>query len=178
MPYLIDGPNLIGRHPRLSLADPDDERDLLKILADYAHHTRRKLIVFFDRGQPGSRPQRHGSLEVRFVSAPRTADEALLDYLRRVPDPRNWRVVTSDRRVAAHARQARAICLSAEEFLESLSTLRQQPGAGGQGSESGDTKEIEEWLRAFEARRTERRGGEPAEGAVGPDGIEPSTHSL
>ena len=87
MPYLIDGHNLIGRHPGLSLADPDDERELLKLLADYARRSRRKLVVFFDRGQTGSRPQRHGSLEVHFVPSARTADDALLDYLRRLPGP-------------------------------------------------------------------------------------------
>ncbi len=35
MPILIDGHNLIGRMPALSLADPDDERQLLALLLSY-----------------------------------------------------------------------------------------------------------------------------------------------
>ncbi|OGO48955.1 MAG: hypothetical protein A2Z30_02450 [Chloroflexi bacterium RBG_16_64_43] len=159
MPYLIDGHNLIGRHPGLSLADPDDERDLLKLLADHARRSRRKLVVFFDRGQTGSRPQRHGSLEVHFVPSPRTADDALLDYLRRLPDPRNWRVVTSDRRVAAQARQHGAVIISADEFLRSMRAASPPPGGAGQESQvivrTSEADDIEGWLRAFERRDPE-----------------------
>jgi hypothetical protein len=156
MPYLIDGHNLIGRHPTLSLADPDDERELLKLLADFARRSRRKLVVFFDRGQPGSRPQRHGSLEVRFVAPGRTADDALLDYLRKLPDPRNWRVVTSDRRVAAQSRQHGAQVISADEFLRSLHAASLAAGASRDveaGAGAIEADDIEEWLRAFQQRR-------------------------
>ena len=159
MPYLIDGHNLIGRHPALSLADPDDERELLKLLADYARRSRRKLVVFFDRGQTGSRPQRLGSLEVHFVPSGRSADAALLDYLRRLPDPRNWRVVTSDRRVATQARQHGAVVISADEFLRSMHAASPPPaqaGQDGQGSaRTSEADDIEEWLRAFERRPPE-----------------------
>jgi hypothetical protein len=159
MPYLIDGHNLIGRHPELSLADPDDERELLKLLADYARRSRRTLVIFFDRGQPGSRPQRHGSLEVHFVPSARTADDALLDYLGKLPDPRNWRVVTSDRRVAAQARHHGAVVISADEFLRSMRAVSPPPGRAshdGQGSaRTSEADDIEEWLRAFERRRPE-----------------------
>ncbi len=178
MPYLIDGHNLIGRHPRLSLADPDDERALLTLLASEARRTRRKMIVFFDRGQAGSRPQRMGPLEVRFVSVPRSADEALLDYLRRVPDRRNWRVVTSDRRVAAHARQLGATIISADEFLQTMQPADDRESARGEGSREGTVTIDEDLLRAFEQRGLAREGDGPDADEVGPDGIEPSTHSL
>ncbi len=178
MPYLIDGHNLIGRHPTLSLADPDDERELLKLLAEYARRSRRKLVVFFDRGQPGSRPQRHGSLEVRFIPSGRTADDALLDYLRRVPDRGNWRVVSSDRRVTAQARHIGAVVLSADEFLQ----VMESAGTGRSGHRADATESAtaidEDLLRAFEQRRAADDQQAPAGGEVGPDGIEPSTHSL
>jgi predicted RNA-binding protein with PIN domain len=178
MPYLIDGHNLIGRHPRLSLADPDDERALLTLLASEARRTRRKMIIFFDRGQAGSRPQRMGLLEVRFVSPPRSADQALLDYLRRVPDRRNWRVVTSDRQVATHARHLGASILSADEFLQTMQPTDSRGSARREGAREDTPAIDEDLLRAFEQRGAARQGDAPDGDEVGPDGIEPSTHSL
>ncbi len=178
MPYLIDGHNLIGRHPQLSLADPDDERALLALLAAEARRVRRKMIVFFDRGQTGSRPQRMGALEVRFVAPPRSADEALLDYLRRVPDRGNWRVVSSDRRVTAQARHMGAVVLSADEFLQGMESKDTGRSGHGGDAKEGATAIDEDLLRAFEQRHAAPEGDAPPESEVGPDGIEPSTHSL
>ena len=62
MPYLIDGHNLIGSLPGLSLADPEDERKLLDRLQGYARRSRRRMIVFFDQGNPIYRNPRRGGV--------------------------------------------------------------------------------------------------------------------
>jgi hypothetical protein len=46
MPYLIDGHNLIGRFPGISLEDPEDERKLLEVLEIFARFSRHKVVVF------------------------------------------------------------------------------------------------------------------------------------
>ena len=51
MPLLVDGHNLIGQVPGLSLADADDEAQLVQLLRRYSTAKRgRQVVVVFDRG--------------------------------------------------------------------------------------------------------------------------------
>ena len=50
MPILIDGHNLIGRLPAISLQDPDDEDKLVRLLKSYQARTGKSLTVVFDAG--------------------------------------------------------------------------------------------------------------------------------
>ena len=78
MPYIIDGHNLIGAIPGLSLADLDDEHALIHRLSEYARSHQRSITVYFDRGFLAA-PQisNAGRVKVRFVRPPRTADDAI-----------------------------------------------------------------------------------------------------
>src|SRR5690349_6227976 len=98
MPYLIDGHNLIGQMPGLSLADPDDEQRLIAQLRAYLSRVNKKATVIFDKGLPGgggkwSTP----ALEVRFAPHPKTADDLIKDRLLRERNPRGLVVVSGDR---------------------------------------------------------------------------------
>ncbi|MGD9375749.1 MAG: NYN domain-containing protein, partial [Anaerolineae bacterium] len=48
MPILIDGHNLVGKLPVLSLQDPDDEQKLIELLRSYQARTGKEVIVVFD----------------------------------------------------------------------------------------------------------------------------------
>ena len=50
MPILIDGHNLIGRLPAISLQDPDDEEKLARMLSSYRARTGKSITVVFDPG--------------------------------------------------------------------------------------------------------------------------------
>ena len=51
MHYLIDGHNLIGALPDISLEDPDDEVKLILVLRSWAvARRRREVTVIFDGG--------------------------------------------------------------------------------------------------------------------------------
>jgi uncharacterized protein len=148
MPYLIDGHNLIGRFPGISLADPEDERKLLEVLAVYARFSRRKAVIFFDRGIPGAGPALRAGRMVtaHFVPPPRNADDAILDYLRALRDPRSWTVVSSDSEVRERARRTGAKVVSAEEFARDVvAAVRTRE----KEKPSEAPKDIEEWLRLF-----------------------------
>jgi predicted RNA-binding protein with PIN domain len=148
MPYLIDGHNLIGRFPGIELSDPEDERKMLEVLAVYARHSRRKAVVFFDRGMPGARPHLRAGrmITAHFVPSPRKADDAILDYLRECRDARRYTVVSSDSEVRDRARRAGAKVISSEEFArEVLASVR----TGEKEKPSEAPKDIEEWLRLF-----------------------------
>jgi len=147
VPYLIDGHNLIGRFPGLSLTDPEDERKLLDLLERFANRTRRRMVVFFDRGVSPSAPLSRGPVEVRFIRPPRQADEALVDYLRRLPDPQNWTVVTSDRQLARRAVARSARVLPSEQFSQHI--VRALDSKSKSRLPHGDTPDLDEWIDLF-----------------------------
>jgi predicted RNA-binding protein with PIN domain len=146
MPYLIDGHNLIGVFPGLSLADPEDERHLVEILSRYATKKRRRMIVFFDAGQVGGGMPHRGNLEMRFIVPPRTADDAILDFLRRERNPRAYTAVTSDARLGAAIRGLGARLIDSRTFSRSVQTTL---SLGTKGSDSTSTDDLDEWLTLF-----------------------------
>jgi len=130
MPYLIDGHNLIGAFPGMALSDPDDEHQLLRILERFGHATRRKVVVFFDRGQPGMGPlSRAGSMvRAHFVPPPQQADDAILEFLRGRKDARHYTIVSSDTKVCDRSRRAGAKVVSSQEFAREVRDRLRQAG--------------------------------------------------
>lgn len=155
MPYLIDGHNLIGQMPGLRLDDPDDEQKLVMLLRRYLARARKTGTVVFDRGDPAARRSLSSrTLNVLFAAPPRTADDALLDRLRRERNPRAWTLVTSDARLAALARQSGATVRDAASFAREVARAAARPAPGRpQPKEAGLTEaEVAEWEQAFKDR--------------------------
>ncbi len=148
MPYLIDGHNLIGAFPGLALSDPEDERKLLEVLEEFGRFSRRKMVVYFDRGRPGTNPQFLSGRMVKahFIPPPRRADDAILEFLRGRKDARHFTVVSSDSEIRSQARRAGAKILSSEEFARELRAVSHSPGKEKPPEEP---KDIEIWLDLF-----------------------------
>ncbi len=62
MPLLIDGHNLIGHSPDLSLSDPNDEAKLIARLRRYVARTDRQVTVVFDTNPTGRASSRSSML--------------------------------------------------------------------------------------------------------------------
>ena len=106
MPYLIDGHNLIGQMHGLSLADPDDEAKLVRLVKRFCSRRRKQAVIIFDRGLPAGRSSLSGAnVEVRFASEASTADAVVRSRLQGLRDVRNWTLVTSDASLAEAARR-------------------------------------------------------------------------
>jgi predicted RNA-binding protein with PIN domain len=151
MPFLIDGHNLIGAFPGLNLSDPEDERQLLGILEEYGRLSRRKFVVYFDRGQTGMGPLSTSGRMVKahFIPPPRRADDAILDFLHGRKDASHFTVVSSDSEVCVRARRSGAKVISAEQFVRELQAPLE---ADRTEKPSGNPDEIEDWLRLFEKK--------------------------
>jgi predicted RNA-binding protein with PIN domain len=151
MPYLIDGHNLIGQTPGLSLADPDDERQLVELLRAYMIRARKKGAVFFDNGQPGGSGNWTNSvLEVVFARASSSADDLIRQRLSRDKNPRGLIVVSSDQAVAQAAQAAHARVQSSAEFARQMTN---QPPTLQKKEASLTKEEILEWEKVFRRRR-------------------------
>jgi predicted RNA-binding protein with PIN domain len=153
MHWLIDGHNLIGQLPGLQLSDPDDEEKLLEYLIRFRARTRDKITVFFDPGgsyQSGHK-RKHGGITVQFAPSGKTADQLIVNRLRRVKNQQAVRVVSSDQAVQTAARLAGVQAVKAADFGRQL-----LGGSGGVSSDPGSqpdvnlsANEINEWLDLF-----------------------------
>jgi uncharacterized protein len=125
MLYLVDGHNLIGKLPGLSLQDIDDEMQLVGWLLTFCQKQRKEVEVFFDQAPSGTQPRRQsGRVTAHFVRQNRTADQAIQERLIQLGKAaRNVIVVSSDRQVQASARYAHARVLSSEDFARVLISL-------------------------------------------------------
>ncbi|MBM3122283.1 MAG: NYN domain-containing protein [Chloroflexi bacterium] len=152
MPHLIDGHNLIP-HTGLKLADPNDEGKLTAMLLRYFARTGRSGTVYFDgkaSGAPAGGSSRH--LTVRFVAAPRTADDAIRAHLARLgAEARNWVVVSNDQAVRQAATRAGARAVTSSDFARDLRSAASP--AADEKPEGGLTPdELDEFERLFRDR--------------------------
>jgi predicted RNA-binding protein with PIN domain len=152
MPILIDGHNLIGRMEALSLQDPDDEEQLVRLLVSYRARTGRSLTVVFDPGAATSLAQtsRVGGIEIVFAASGSSADQVIARRVRKSRNPASWLVITSDHQLAAEVTAHGARVRSASAFAGQL----QQPA--DRKTEKDDPPltpdEVEAWLALFEHR--------------------------
>lgn len=147
MPYLVDGHNLIGKIPGMSLSDIDDELELCRRLEAFCRQVRRKAEVYFDGAPPGSsRSRKVGMLTAHFVRQGKSADAAIEERLERMGGAAGgWTVVSSDQRVQRAALKAHARAVSAEEFLQ----IMEGAGAAKSAGEKPETGNVEDWLKVF-----------------------------
>ncbi len=166
MQYLIDGHNLIGKMPTLRLDDPHDEAKLLEYLRSYRAKTGHHLTVIFDAGQgyQGGRSKSGGGITVTFARSGQTADQLIMQRLRKVKNPQATMVVTSDREIQRVAKNTRVRVVDAYIFSQQLltgsassskgktSTLDDEPDEGKQANINLSADEVDEWLRLFKAK--------------------------
>lgn len=145
MPLIIDGHNLIGKTPGLSLQDPDDEAQLVVRLSRHGRRLRKQMLVVFDGA--GSRGEGlTGSSWVKAQFAAGNADDAIVSRLRKLSDRANYTVVTSDRDLAQRVERLGARVQSSEAFSREM-----QASEAGLEREESDVspEEIAEWLEMF-----------------------------
>lgn len=159
MPILIDGHNLIGHLPTISLADEDDEAQLVLLLRKYAARKRvRRVVVVFDHGTYAHPSHLNGyGVECHFTHSPQDADRELMRRIRAIKQVGSWQVVTSDRAVAGEARARKIIVIPSPQFAAQL--LRQPPlrrrreevWVESHKEHIPTPQEVEEWLQIFGA---------------------------
>jgi len=154
MRILIDGHNLIGQMPDISLADPDDEAQLVARLRQYAGRAGRTLTVIFDGGLPGgpSRELSSGRVQGIFASGGRPADPLIIQRIRQIRDRGAWLVVSSDREILQAAARCHVRAQRSEEFAAELSAPPPLPAAPDPRQVPPSKTEVDAWLREFTGR--------------------------
>lgn len=153
MTIIIDGHNLIPHLPGLSLADIDDELQLVEMLQKYCQLKRKKVEVFFDGAPPGqARKRLFGNVIAHFVPQGQTADQAILNHLNRLRGAaKNLIVVSSDRQVRSLALERHARNMPADVFAQHLLKTLTEPGMPEEHNNIKLTPEaVQKWLELFE----------------------------
>ncbi len=157
MHYIIDGHNLIAKIPDIDLNDPNDEVELILRLKSWAAASpKRKVTVYFDGGLPGGIEQRLSTSDIKVVFAPEgtTADSLIIKHIRKIPNPPEYTLVTSDQQIITAAEKRRLRHLRSEAFAEKMGQDKQNRFAPPTPpSETDDPKisdsEVSEWLALF-----------------------------
>jgi predicted RNA-binding protein with PIN domain len=151
MKYIIDGHNLIGKMPDISLQQMDDEQELIKRLKRFCLESgKHRIEVYFDGAPPGStNSMRDGPVTAYFVRSGSTADAAIEARLARLgKSAREWSVVSSDRRVLTAAKAAYMNTISSEQFAADISGKDSHKPNEAPDPEI-TPEEVDEWLKKF-----------------------------
>jgi predicted RNA-binding protein with PIN domain len=151
MTYLIDGHNLIGQLPDMSLDDPNDEAILVQKLRSFTTRTKTRCVVVFDHGVPGGESRLSSRMvQVVFASQRSSADRVMIDRIGKIRDANRWTVVSSDREVLAVARERHMKTLSAEEFVRLMNAPPKPVIDAGEAADVHlSPEEVDEWLEMF-----------------------------
>ena len=158
MAYLIDGHNLIGQLPDISLKDPNDEAKLVQKLIGFSARQQKRVVVVFDSGLPGGKSRLStGPVEVIFASQGSSADNVMKERIKHARDPGQWIVVSNDREVLSAARERRMATLTSAEFAPKLQSdptpLKPKRKPSEDAGEAADVHvspaEVEAWLKIF-----------------------------
>ncbi|MBZ0285100.1 MAG: NYN domain-containing protein [Anaerolineae bacterium] len=151
MVYMIDGHNLIGQLPDISLDDPNDEALLVQKLNGFAARTGKQILVVFDHGLPGGTSRMSTrAVQVVFASGRSSADRVMMERIKKIPDPRGWIIVSSDRDVQASARLRRMGTMHSDEFAKLMQSPPRPVIDVGEASEVNiSSSEVDEWLDLF-----------------------------
>lgn len=151
MMLIIDGHNLVPHIPGLSLSDPEDEYKLVIILQDYARLKRKSIEVYFDQAPVGKAGSKQNGL-VKSIFVPRgiTADEAIMERLRKLKNrARNVTVVSSDRQVEKAARAAHASVMSSGDFSKEWQKMAAEEPELDPRSRLLSSDEVDMWEDIF-----------------------------
>lgn len=152
MPILIDGHNLIGRLPGISLQDPDDEEKLARMLSSYRSRTGKAVTVVFDPGGAHalSTRRRLGGVEIVFAPHGSDADRVIRRRVQKARNPSEWLVVTSDGELAEAVGRLGARVQSADAFASDMAGSAVASPDWRETPPSPD--EVDSWLALFEDR--------------------------
>ncbi len=152
MQIVIDGYNLLFQMGIQALTLEQARKRIMEFLEAIAQKSHLTLLCVFDgkreKGLGFSRVY-FGCMEVIYTADGISADEHIIDELKRAKHPGNFLVVTSDKQLAQEAKHCRSRILETSEFLQKYAKI-------SSGTEEKPTEDsvwsLERYQKSFEAR--------------------------
>jgi predicted RNA-binding protein with PIN domain len=156
MPYIIDGDNVIGSSPDISLEDPKARLKLIYIIRKFQENKKNNVTIVFD-GMPENGVQREDISEkfcVRYPPPGSSADDEIMRILNDFNYFKDVIVVTSDRDLRTFAKKKGAKIINSIEFYFQLKRISRIHGKKEETKKRIDTQlsdtEVEQWMKIFE----------------------------
>lgn len=156
MPYIIDGNNLIGSSPDISLEDSNSRKEIVAIVKKFQKKKNSKIIVVFD-GEPDNFTSEENPTEKIVIKYPPIGDSAD-DEIKRILEGytyfRDVILVTSDRELKNVAKKKGVKVINSIEFYYELKRVYRATGKIEMKQKRIDTKlsdgEVDQWLKIFD----------------------------
>ncbi|MCK4889133.1 MAG: NYN domain-containing protein [Candidatus Aminicenantes bacterium] len=156
MPYIIDGNNLIGSSPDISLEDSNSRKEIVAIVKKFQKKKNSKIIVVFD-GEPDTFSSEENPTEKIVIKYPPIGDSAD-DEIKRILDGytyfRDVVLVTSDRELKDIAKKKGAKVINSIEFYYELKRVYRATGRIEMKQKRIDTElsdgEVDQWMKIFD----------------------------
>jgi len=155
MRYLIDGHNLIGSLPDLSLDDPDDEAKLVFKLRSFCARTGKRVTVIFDGGLPGGFAPNLSNSKVQVIfalSERSTADQVLQRKMSAIKNVEAYTVVSADQAVLEGGRRHGLKVMTSAAFAKLLCQKAEPAEDTSDDKEAHvrlSAQEVQTWLQLF-----------------------------
>ncbi len=152
MKWIIDGYNLIGATPSLSLRDPDKEHQLCCLLEQVMGTAVRQVVLVFDSQQDHwaeTHVSRVKSIHVIYTSPGHSADDEIIKRLNRSRSMSRTVVVTSDQHILSHAKRSEITVIKSENFWYDCKRRFHSKQDGSVTPPKMGEREMEYWLRTF-----------------------------
>jgi uncharacterized protein len=152
VPYFFDGHNLLGQTPGLSLRSPEDRRRLVSILASFCRDRRCRMTVFFDGEPPAgwpAAPSQIGGVRVLHSGRGNSADDLILETIRKSRAPADVTLVTSDRALYERGRHLGAKAILGHAFREMMARSPRGASPPADKPEKPSKEEVDYFLEAF-----------------------------
>lgn len=156
MPYIIDGNNLIGSSPDISIEDPEARLKLIQIIKKFQENKKHNITVVFD-GVPENGVRKEDICSKFCVVYPpegSTADEEIKRILKRYHHYKDVILITSDRELKAYAKEKGAKTINSIEFYFELKRISRVHGKAEESQKRIEAEisehEVNHWMKIFD----------------------------
>jgi len=156
MHYYIDGYNMMFRLVHAGGELELQRREIIEELNDKAKQFGLTITIVFDAHQQEGEASRthYHHLEILYSAQNQTADDLILHMLKGEKHPQECTVVTSDKKLAWHARHLSVRTESVETYMNRLSKRHETKQNKEKTSlkDTVKTPDFYRWLQIFEER--------------------------
>lgn len=152
---IIDAWNVCWKIPEIAKLIPDNltlARQKFNSLVKIYFQNKSSVYKLFYDGQPGiisSKGELKGQ-DIQFSKNPQNADDKIIAFLKKQPNPAHWTVISSDRELTGRAKNNRASTHSAEYFIAKLMKDKNTEVPNPKKENPNLSKnEINDWLKLF-----------------------------